>query len=288
MIELTERHLQIPYALASRFARQHTDAYEELVCAGNLALAKARHWFDPARLSKKTGKPVSFTTYAYTAVHRELQRASGLSKSYVVAADGSRKLARRHEDRWRLLGELDAPLPSGQGTLADRIESRPERSDELSEETAALLALLKPADRAAYVLYHGHGLASKDVAARLGVTRQMVQMRLKRAQKTLDGRLLLARLPLKQRGSPCWYALDETARRVYGPGPGLAGLLDLLGLDGPRPDNERRSARCRTAGRLAACGLRLAAAHQARKKALDHRWELADARDLEVRSRQVG
>ncbi len=156
MLELTDRLLNIPMAIATKHAKPDTDAWDELVAVGNLELVRAANQFDAAF----GVKPI---TYLWRCVNLVVARAAGAIQSVRdgVPRDG-------HVQRWAKLSSLDQALEDAGFIPADA----PEVDPSLEADSAALLTHilrgLSPIDRALYRLRHERGLGIKDIAPLMG------------------------------------------------------------------------------------------------------------------------
>lgn len=165
MHELTQREMNIPFAIASRYAKGETDHYEELVAVGNLALVKAACLFDEDR-------GVKFCTYAFLAVRRAIFAESGMAA------------ARRTAAQFGIAAtlSLDAPLVGG-GTLGESVcdyRSQTNLDCENSESVERALRCMSPHDRNLYVLRHRDGLSFREIGKRVGRSGQAVRVEIQR------------------------------------------------------------------------------------------------------------
>lgn len=78
---LTDRVMGIPAAVAKRLARVGTERFDEIVAMGNLVLVEAASRFRPGTIGR-TGRPVKFSTYAFTCVRLKVRTLLGLEEQY--------------------------------------------------------------------------------------------------------------------------------------------------------------------------------------------------------------
>jgi RNA polymerase sigma factor (sigma-70 family) len=302
MVELTERHLQLPYALAAGFAPRGTNEYDELVSLGNEALVKAAHSYDPT----KGVRPI---THLYNCVRFQLisysQRAWPAKNR---RADGTERPVFRHEHRWAVLESLDVPpargdreltlamlVPDPYGGVGDELEQ-----DEVIDR---VLRTLTPTERAAFTLRHAWGLTLRQIAPRLRVAAAATVRRLLRSAE-IKARRAAARLgerrPVPPPGRPpahdesikdaaragtrnywraqkalgkvparrgIYYAACDESKMLLGPCRSLKALLRLAGAPTVQTRGRLGSSTRRAAGSLAAVGLRLVYGGAARRLA---------------------
>ncbi len=150
-IELTDRLMNIPHAVARRYARRGTNEYDELVGVGNLELVRA------ARLGPRCG--VTDGVYLYGAVKSRVRAASG---RYGTGCRYGGRYAPRSEERWMYVVRLGDRAE----LLVDR--SHPWRTVEDRDLVGHFLAMLPVADRAVFVLYRAGELLLREIGELLG------------------------------------------------------------------------------------------------------------------------
>ncbi len=170
-LELTERHLCVPYKLAARYARQNSDWFDELVAVGMLALVEAAQTYDETKSQAITHLTMRVKWAMWEACRLDKlrwDRLGSLSLEDVVEQSGGRLMdvdelavdrRRHHED-----------------VIADR------------EEAEQALSVLVERDREEYYWHYHDGLSMVEIAALRGRTRQMISLRMIRSQETLQQR----------------------------------------------------------------------------------------------------
>lgn len=169
--QLTERMLNMPHAVAGRYARRETWRYEELVSEGNLALVKAA-----ASFSDAGGRELSSWLMENVKLAIRQEVASDSEQTY-RRSDGTERKYFRSAARWKRLasiGAWDAPGRTDPPAFIDR------------EFVAAVLSRLSDADRATYVRRHADGERVADLAASLRVSPSTVKWRLARTQEKVE------------------------------------------------------------------------------------------------------
>lgn len=302
MVELTERHLQLPYALAAGFAPRGTNEYDELVSLGNEALVKAAHSYDPT----KGVRPI---THLYNCVRFQLISYSQRGRpAKNRRADGSERSVYRHDHRWAVMESLDVPAHNGDQVLT-RAALVPDPyggvGDELEQDETIdrVLRALTPTERAAFTLRHAWGLTLRQIAPRLRVAAAATVRRLLRSAE-VKARRAAARLgerrPVPPPGRPpahdefikdaaragtrnywraqkalgkvparrgIYYAVCDKNKTVLGPCRSLKALLELAGAAAVQTRGRQGSSDRRAAESLAAVGLRLVRGAEARRLA---------------------
>lgn len=161
---LTDRRLEIPRAVATRYARAGTQRWEELVSDGYLALVEAAGRFDPERVTpgKVEGAEGMFLLWAVR---------KGLLKSLAAARRRARPELLEGE------GRAAGPGPAEQAAARD--------------EARLALSLMPAEDREAVWLHCGLGLTLEEVGRRFGYTRERARQKINRglaaARKALAG-----------------------------------------------------------------------------------------------------
>lgn len=250
MRELPDHILNIPRAIAAKRASPGTDAYEELVSDGNLALMQAVASYDP-------DKGTALSSWIYTYVNLALKRRTRRTRKNGEAVSD-------HDSRWARLSSLDEVTEATGFTPAD--DSRPDAPVINGEALAHALAGLPPLDRAAYILWHRDGKTKAEIAELLGcsfghvkcIVLPRVEARVKRrvarigvcaggnpnpspprtqAQREASSRYrkecavaarLLGDLPKRRN---CWYLVCDVTRTIEGPGT-VKALLTRHGVSG--------------------------------------------------------
>lgn len=250
MQELTDSILNIPRAVAAKHARPGSDAYDELVSDGNLALTLAVASYDPA-------KGTALNSWVYTCVDLALRRRSRRTTKAGGAVDD-------HKSRWSRLSSLDEMSEATGFTPADT--SGPEEPVATEDALAHALAGLAPVERALYVLRHARGWSYEEIGAAIGHSRERtrqavlprIEARVKRriaragvraggnpsptpprtqAQREASSRhrkecavaaRLLGDLPKRRN---CWYLVCDATRTLQGPGT-VKALLARHGVSG--------------------------------------------------------
>lgn len=156
--EITPRLLGIPAALAKRYARPGTDAFDELVAEGLLELVKAaRRW--------RPGAGAAPGSYCWRAVATAVAYAAGR---------GSRRRYTQAR-RWARL----SPLPHNP---ADR-RPDPRLLVDAADAARAALSKLPPLAHAAYALRHGHGMTHRAIGLLFGRSRAWAEGEVRKAEK---------------------------------------------------------------------------------------------------------
>ena len=187
----TDRLLNIPRALAQKYARNDTGLFDDLLSVGNLALVEAAARFDPA-----LGKAA---TYLYGHVDRTLRNHTN---------------PRRYspESRWRKLTSLDAPRGEGLEAidfLADPRSVAPDAPPIIEEQYQEVMRRLRPRERVILHLRHVEELTLREIGERLGVCVERVRQLLLRIHKRLRSGSLVHE---SRRGKPAPAGLIAFAR----------------------------------------------------------------------------
>lgn len=300
MVQLTERQMEIPYALAARITKPGSNYHDELVSLGNEALVKAAHSYDASR-------GIAPTTHLYNCVRFQLIEYSQRARPYYATdRDGTRRRVYRREHRWASLQSLDEPAGRrGLQTVADLIEDprRPCSELEQNELIEAALRTLTPTERAVFILRHAHELPLKYIASRLGwsdhriVTRHLEQAaakvrrnvrrigrrvfvpppgtppahddRIKELARQgflryVQARRALGRVPASR---VLWYAVRHADRTLHGPHRRLRRLLRLAGAPDVQTAGRLGSSQRRAAESLATVGMCLVSGPEGRRLA---------------------
>lgn len=253
MVELTEKHLNIPYAVASIYKQKDTEEFEELVSVGFLALVEAAHKYDP----KAVEGPSHFGAFAYQRVQWKVIRESGVQK---YSSSG----------RWKRLARLEYVVSSNGMKVVDLLEDTKVESPDASLETGDFieraLRRLCPIDRATFVLHATQETTVKEIAKHLKVSESAIYERLERSRRKLrlyiktlgrfwrcgnaEGRIpphterqrkfsadhciqrekerrLMGYIPTR---FTVWYFAEDDAKLLHGPEKGLTELYAMKGI----------------------------------------------------------
>ena len=157
---LTERILNLPRAIASGYAHPETNAFEELVSVGNLALVQAARYWRP-------DKGGSLSTLAFKAIHNRIRSSLDTSNRS------------RHAARWNTAISLEqleeSILKSADGDGGDCALAVDDRNSEEEydnhELVEHLMVKLSPAQRACVWMRVRDGLCWYEIADRLQVSK---------------------------------------------------------------------------------------------------------------------
>lgn len=170
---------------------------EDLAQEGFRGLLRALECFNPRQLSKRTGKPTRFMTYAYTSVRRFIFMACTREGSTVihVSANARRRLLTMPdlaEDKIALAAiRALAPFQLGSFDELGHCDALarwdPDPVAEVDERAHLRAALAKLPERLAYVLERRfwHGEKLRIIAARLGITKERTRQLQVKALKML-------------------------------------------------------------------------------------------------------
>lgn len=173
-MKLTERHLNIPRAMACKYAAGARSAgidLDELESVGNLALVEAAHRFDPT-LSPNGMEGLG--GFLAQAVEWKVRNTIWPEES-------------RREAKSRRMASLDAKADDDGASLLDILseDAPPETALEMADEVQSWLRRLRPRERALVRLVRGEGLTLAQAGARLGVSKQAACVALAKAERRL-------------------------------------------------------------------------------------------------------
>ena len=162
--DLTSEHLNLPYALAAKYAKATTNLFDELVSKGLFTLLDCVNKFDERRKCK-------FGTFAYTRIRWSMIRILKPDK-------GS------WDERWANYTSLDTLDVQGVPLWKSIIDPTPNRCGyEDRQFVRYCLAKSSQDARQVFIDYHGWDVPSKDIASRRGVSYRSVQGMLKRCER---------------------------------------------------------------------------------------------------------
>lgn len=170
--ELTERHWGIATAVAKKYARPHTDRFDELVGIGLLAIVEATPLYDGVSSSLETWLSCRVRWRVWNSFRRERRYREALG---LVSLDAERQWA----------GDSRKALTYA-GTVEDRRRPHPDVIAD-RDEAERLLSVINARDREDYLRRHLEGHTNAEIAKKYGTSPQAVQERLSNAQEKLEG-----------------------------------------------------------------------------------------------------
>lgn len=173
MVELTARRLKLPYAIASKYARQGTNLYEELVSAGFYGLVCAARTYDEIKAGGSAPD-----SHLYSGTH------------WAIWNHIRPRPKDRHEVFWReRVGAWDSVADATDGlTMAEAFSGKDPAVGvecEAADEADFYLKRLSTRDREMFVLRYRDGLSLREVAERVGVSKVWARHQLNRIREEL-------------------------------------------------------------------------------------------------------
>lgn len=266
---LTDVMLNIPYAVAAKYARGNEDLREELVGIGNLALVKALQKFDP---TKNHDGEDGIRPFLYQRVDLYVKREI--------------THPRLNFQKWKKLRFFSDLENEETGFKLEGVYTQGFSDLENREFIEVALSRLDPIQQAIFRLYHGEGLTQDQIGQRLGISHTAVYSVLKRASRKVSdyvrhhsgkapyndmekaratlremwdedkwrehlkkmnigktryrkklaiANMMSGNVPLWRTdcGAPLWYLVDHSAKSVDGPFKSLASLCSFCGVETP-------------------------------------------------------
>lgn len=178
MRELSPRLLNLPEAMAGRYARRDSWLYDELVSRGMMALDRAVRDYDPKAAPTSPGATghASLETYCYRRVWASALRGIRQSRKHLGLRSLDEPLRATAERRLRTLGSIlpgPAPDPAQEVSRRDFVER--------------LLCRLDPRSRWLVWEHYAMGRTYEEVAARTDprISRERVRVLLRAAADRL-------------------------------------------------------------------------------------------------------
>lgn len=158
-MELTEKHLKIPYVIANKYAEANTEFFEELVAEGNLYLVKAVQTY-------QEGHGTRLETWLYGTVSRYVLRYQMQLKG-----KGNQRLAKYNRMK-------RVPFH----TVARETYPHPE---DLAY-AYHVLHLLTEEERRLFLWRHQEELSYEEIGKRIGVNRVTARLRVLKIHRWLE------------------------------------------------------------------------------------------------------